>query len=327
MAEKVLENVNMGCTTWTSYIAAAEGVLRGAGLWDDDVCMLMGMTGMAFHFIVHNKCCASAVTVYDWVNEHSTMMDRIGIHSDVYQVFYDTRLNTFELKRKDAVQRIKESIDNGKGVVVWTPTKILEFGVIKGYDDEDGVFFVGDCTGRQVDPMLYENLGKSDVPILFYQIFKEKIKVDPEKVYWDSLQFAVNEWNKEFHVNPEFASGRKGYAFLEASLSKGDFDTFGLAYILVVYQNSKSCIVKYLDFISENSVKIKGINKAVDLYKKIADKYEAMTALFPFSGGNGTGCNEDRSKAPKVLELIRECRELEEQAMACISESLRGLVT
>lgn len=319
MAKKVLENVTGGYT-WTSYISGVYGVLNAAGMWKDEVCKLMGMTGMAFHFIVHENCCPSSVTVYDWVSEHTAMMDRIGVYSDVYQSCNDNRNSTYELRQKDAVKRIKESIDRGIGVVVWAPTRILEFGFVKGYDDEDGVFIVGDCTGQVVDPLLYGNLGKSDVPMHSYQIFNEKVEIDPRRAYKESLQFAVSEWEKEFHVNKYYGSGRKGYQLLLASLEKGDFDTFGLPYILAVYADSKKNTAQYLAFLAGSQPEFKGLKKAADLYERIAGKYEELTRLFPFSGSNGIGGTADRSRAPEGLKLARECFELEEQAMTVIKK-------
>jgi hypothetical protein len=320
MAKKVLDNITGG-NTWTSYISGVYGVLTAAGMWRDEVYKLMGMTGMAFHFIVHENCCPSSVTVYDWVSEHTVMLDRIGVYSDVYQS-YNNRSNTYELRHRDAVKRIKESIDRGVGVVVWAPTSILEFGFVKGYDDEDGVFIVGDCTGQEVDPLLYGNLGKSDVPMLFYQIFREKVETDPQSIYKESLKFAVSEWEKEFHVNSNYASGRKGYKLLLASLEKGDFDVFGLPYILAVYLDSKKNAAQYLAFLDETQPDFKGLGKAAELSNQISEKYEKLTRLFPFSGSNGIDGTADRSKAPEGLKLVRECFELEEQAMNIIKSSL-----
>ena len=61
-------NISYGMT-WTSYVAGVYGALTGAGWWKDEVWKLMGMTGIAFHFIMHETCCPSSVTVYDWMAE------------------------------------------------------------------------------------------------------------------------------------------------------------------------------------------------------------------------------------------------------------------
>lgn len=320
MAVKKLENVKMGYT-WTSYIASAEGALRYAGLWEGETWKLMGMTGIGFHFFIHKEVCPSAVTVYDWVSEHLEAMDRIGVHSQVYSAM-NSQMNTFVKLREDAIQLIRESILQGRPVLIWAPTQILEFGLITGFDDNDGVFFVQDCTGRPCDPMLYSNLGLSEIPMLFYQIFKGKVEVNAEKVFLDSLKFGISEWEKTFHIYPDYASGRMAYETLIKAMKNGKFDDFGLAYILSVYADSHECITKYLYYVDQTSKQLKGLGKAAALFEEITSKLKALTHIFPFSGCNGAGCTLDRSRVPEGLSLVRECLALEDQAFNVIKAAI-----
>ena len=55
-----IENIKMGMT-WTTYIGSVYGVVKAAGLWEGEVWQLMGMSGLAFHFIVHETACPSSV--------------------------------------------------------------------------------------------------------------------------------------------------------------------------------------------------------------------------------------------------------------------------
>ena len=320
MGKKILDNVSMGMT-WTSYISSVEGVLRSAGLWEGETYQLMGMTGIGFHFIMHRNICPSSVTVYDWMSEHLAAMDRIGIHTDIYCVM-DINMNTFPKIQQDAIDRIRQSIDHGQAVVAWAPTGLLEFGVIYGYDDTDGVFFVQECTGRPCDPLLYENLGKSEVPMLFYQLFKNRVDIDMEKAFRDSLQYAVNEWRKTFHVNCDYSSGHIAYDYLIQAMEKGNFDDFGLTYNLAVYADSKQCITKYLEYMDEVSHSIKDLGKAILNYRQIIKKFNRLTQLFPFTGSSGSGCTIDRSGIPEALNTIRECLALEEEAFHHIESVL-----
>lgn len=322
MAEKKLENVQMGYT-WTSYIAAVEGALRHAGLWQGETWKLMGMTGIGFHFILHREICPSSVTVYDWTSDHLGAMDRIGIHSQVYSAM-DFRMNTFGKIREDAIRLIQQSILKDRPVLVWAPTRLLEFGLITGFDDADGVFFVRDCTGQPCDPLLYSNLGLSEVPMLFYQIFHEKVDVNPDKIFRDSLLYGISEWDKTYHMSPDFASGRMAYDFLIKAMETGRFNDFGLAYVLSVYADSHKCIAQYLRFVEQTSKQFKGLEKAAALFEEITAKYNALTALFPFSGCNGVGCTVDKSHVPEGLSLVRECLVLEERAFDCIKAVVAG---
>jgi hypothetical protein len=321
MQRKVLENVKMD-RSWTSYIGASGGVLRAAGWWNEEIWKLMGMTGIGFHFIVHKTACPSSVTVYDWLGEHQTALDRIGIYSEVYQTDC-LNLNTFTQIREAGIKRIKESINRGFGVIVWAPTSILEFGIIHGYDDNDRVFFVRDCSGKDVDPLLYTNLGKSECPMLFYQIVFDRVKIDREQIYRNSLNFAVKEWRKEHHIHPDYACGHRAYDKLQGTLERGDFNPFGLAYLLAVYGDAKENSARYLQFLNLESSELRGLGPAAELSGKLAEVYRQLTDLAPFQGSNERGGSINRENIPEIIERVKEAQKLEESAMEEI-ESVLG---
>ena len=317
MNKKILENVSMG-RTWTTYIGSLEGALKKGGLWNGETYQLMGMTGMAFHFIVHKTACPSSVTVYDWDDIHFTMADRIGVYSRFLSSMKN--FNTGKLMVEDAVREIKGSIDNGIPVVVWAPTPILEFGIIRGYDDGDKVFDVIDCVNPDPDPLMYENLGKSQVSILYIQRFISRIDVDKEKTYRDSLKYGLDHWNKPIEQGSDYASGKYAYENLLNTLTKGDYDGFGLSYILTVYAESKTVIPKYLNDIRKMSKELEIDEKIITLFEKISEKFKIMSNLVPFKG---SGISDvDKNNITEVMTLARECRDLEDEAMEGIGKSL-----
>ena len=316
MGRRVLENVKMGCT-WTMYIGAADAILRAAGWWKDETYLLMGMTGMAFHFIMHKTACPSSVTVYPWDHEHLTMMDRIGVFSEVFDG--NATMNTFELMQQEAIERIKASIDQGVGVVIWAPSPVLEFGIVHGYDDEDGVFFIDSGIPGHGDPLLYTNLGKSEVPLLFWQIFRGKVEVNREKVFRDSLKYGVGEWDKTFHMTPDYSSGRKAYDNLIGTLERGDYNGFGLCYTMAVYADSKDCLARYLEYIAAESRDLKGLGRAATLYREVAADFKRIAELVPFRGGQS---QVDSAAVPEVTRLVKTARPLEEEAMAVIEKTV-----
>ncbi len=325
MAKKIIEGAAMG-HTWTSYIAAAEGCLRAAGLWKGETWKMLGLSGMGFHFIVHKELCPSSVTVYDWNGEHVDCMDRMGYFSETYSMMNDGRHNTFADAQKQAVLKIKESIGRGIPALVWTPTPILEFGIINGYDDADGVFFVEQCTGQPADPLLYDNLGKSEVPILFYQIFIKKVPVDESQTIRQSLMFGLSEWRKESHISPDnYASGMKGYKNFIGALEKGVFNEFGLAYLAAVYTDSKSALARYLNWVAARPDAAKPLAKAAKLYSKISEAWTEMTKLAPFSGiNNRRDAPLDKKNVPAILKLAQEAFAREKEAMEEISAAIQG---
>lgn len=301
---KRIENVTLE-PTWTSYIAALGGVLKSCGYYKDNIDSLMGDTGMAWHFIVHNKTCASSVTVYDWCNTHRDMHNRIGIESKIVCVMDFAGNIDSDNIQKQSIKEIKESIDRGFCVLTWAPSPILEFGIITGYDDEDEIFYISNVTGSETDPLLFKNLGLSNVPILYYEILigKKDIKTNLKS----SLDFAAKQWKSEYHVSADYKTGNLGYKTLTNSLNKRTYDLNGLSYIIAVYQNSKKSIVKFLE---ERITSAEG-SKVVENYQKVEAKFSEVKDIipFPFTGE----LSEKKSK--RIAELMEDCRILEEESI------------
>jgi hypothetical protein len=324
MSKKIISPVGMG-GSWTSYIASTYGALKAATLWDDEIYLLSGMSGIAFHFIVHEQANVTSATVYDWIEEHHTAMDRVGIHSEVYQHLNYQTMNTFQSIQEDAILRIKASIDRDVPVVIWAPTDLLEFGLLYGYDDQDQIFYCHACVEEEPDPVLYGNIGRSEVPILFYQIFKSRVNVDPEKIFRDSLVFGLSEWRKEFHVNPYFGSGLKAYDNLIGTLRRGDYQEFGLTYLISVYADAKDTLRRYTEYIAKHSRELKGFDEIAALFGEVASHFSECERIIPFRGPeikeNHKGIL-DRSVIPEVLEKMMKSKRIEEKAMTLIEKAI-----
>jgi transcriptional regulator with XRE-family HTH domain len=313
--KKVLEDVQMGFSM-TSYASAAYGCLKAAGFWQDDMVKFMGMTGLAFRFVIHYQTCPSSPTSYNWYAEHSVMMDRIGVHSDCFMASLGAHPNTQAKIQADAAARIRESIDRGIAVAAWAPSPVLEFGIIHGYDDENKLYFVRDCTGLQDVAVPYDALGKSEVPELFYQVFNEKRAVDEEKACADALRYALSEWNREHSPYWGLASGRKAYGNMIEAVQKEDLIVFGLSYILGAYGYSKRCAAEFLKYMAGWTV-FRDLDGAAELYGQVAGHYEKMAGLLPFGSNKGAF---DKSKA-ELLASIKDCMSLEEEAMRLIGQN------
>jgi hypothetical protein len=310
-----LTGLHMG-KTWLSYIAAAHGVLRHSGMWEGDESELAGLTGMAFQFIVHETACPSSVTVYDWSTAHFFSMDRIGVYTDCLSIVNNPGMNTFGELEADSIKKIRESIDRGIGVVIWAPTPVLEFGIVTGYDDEESVFNVIDCTGENPDPLLYGNIGRSEVPFIYFQRFFSRGKTDMEKSYRDAFSAGLYVWKRE-HSDRRYGAGTKAYDNLINTLKHGDYNPYGLSYIINVYADTKKALALLFSG-AHTSGLFKGLDDITERYAKISELFGRMAAVVPFKGQGTTSV--DKNKIPGLIRDAGECRMLETDAMRQLGE-------
>ncbi len=314
---KALKNITMG-KTWISYLGSACGVLKHAGMWDGDETELAGLSGLAFQFIVHESFCPSSVTVYDWAETHFAAMDRVGIYTDCLSAVLPPGLNTAADLQTDAVNRIRESIDRGRGVVLWAPTPLLEFGIVTGYDDEERLFSVVDCVNAHPDPLLYDNLGRSEVPMLYLQRFHAKRNTDREKLYRDALTYGVLSW-RNVHHDPRYGRGPQAYDNILRSLKAGDYDHFGAGYCLAVYADAKKSAAALLSQANDAGI-LRGLDGVAERFTAIADLFRTASDLVPFRGPQGTVV--DSAQVPALIKYLKECKRLESESMDELADRL-----
>ncbi len=314
---KQLNDVAMGKTR-LSYLASAYGVLRHAGLWKESLEDLAGFSGLAFHFTVHESACPSSTSVYDWQNVHFQVMDRIGVYTDGLLAVNRPGLNTSAALQADAAARIRESIDEGRGVVAWAPTPVLEFGIVTGYDDEERIFSVVDCTGGDPDPLLYDNLGRSEVPFLYLQRFRSLVPAEREKMYRDALASGVALWRSD-PPDRRYGNGTRAYDNLLRTLKAGDYNPFGLAYCLRVYADAKRLLAIFLGKAAAEEA-LPGLTDAAARFRRIAALWSEASDAAPFRGPKDTAVDPER--APLIAGNMRECKKLESESMAGIAAAL-----
>lgn len=314
-----------GC--WTTYVGAAHGVLTGAGMTDLTLMETFGMTGMAFHLFMHNHCIAASVTVYDWVGRHINALDQIGVLSEMYH--YEPGTNTYDAARDRVIGKIKQSIDSGVAVIAWA-IDTGEFGIIYGYDDEDGVFLVDGVHkfNRPLgsDPMLYGNIGLkfSPAPFVHIQIPVEHVEYDREQAYRKSLQFYLNVMNRQYHMAPDFHSGFRAYDAWINTLESSTFDAFGLRYNTSVFAESKCYAADYIRFLAERSSSMKGLPAVAEVFDGIRDRYRRMMDILEqdWSGGHHLGKPVSKSQAKATADEVREAKQLEAEAFNLIKQVL-----
>lgn len=211
---------------WMSYIGAVQGILNAAGMGSWEYWRLMGATGMAFHLVMHETCCISSVTMYDWIQTHVAALDRIGVRSKAYVAMPDEPM--YDAARQQAIGQIKDSIDRGVGVVLWG-VGTGEFGVVYGYDDEEGVLLADGCFCEGGAPIRYEEIGRTfpGAPILHYQVILEQVPVDPWETARSALRHYVNLMEQSEQYAPGYRAGLLAYDNWIMGLQTEGFDQAG----------------------------------------------------------------------------------------------------
>lgn len=308
--------------SWCSYAGSMHGILQSAGWWKEEFWKFYGLSGIAWHFIVHETCCPSSITVYHWTNEHYYAMDRLGIFTSSDEMFFSPSLNTFKHLQKVCETKIKNCIDKGKGVLIWAPSPCLEFGIIKGYDDTQGIFITEAINDKHPDPLLYENLGLGEVPILYCQYPLSQVSIPLEKAIASSLRYGLSEWKKDSHIHPQYACGKKAYDLWIQAMDHPKLNGFGLAYLLAVYHEARQTLHHFLEWLNVESNEFPGVEEAVLLYQQVTDYFEQMCQIWPFIP------KEQEREAPKqelrqeLKNLLQKAKERETVAMKAIEKAL-----
>jgi hypothetical protein len=308
-----VKDVRLG-ETKTPYVRAADGALRAGGLWEDDVDMLLGLTGLGFHIVVDPKTCPSSPTSYDWTHVHTGAMNRIGVSSRCVEA---TDAARFDRARGEAVALVKASLDRGVPAVFRT-FEYAEFGVLTGYDEEDGVFHVSDMTGS-ADPVLFANLGRPHgYPALFVQVFGEREGFDLERAGSESFRYAIDCWHGHGWPTGKgygYKVGEKGYEALMAALEGADTDPLGLRYILLILADARVGIASYMTKLTGS---LPGLAAAADLYREIATRLTRASELLPAQAPWERPL--EKSVLPEATKCVREAAALEAKAIAELAD-------
>ncbi|WP_246310823.1 C39 family peptidase [Paenibacillus xylanilyticus] len=305
MAEVWLDNLMVKRES-KSYVDSLYAILTHTGQFQGTKYVLAGYTGMAFKLSVHRRLLPMSVTTYgQWGEAHRPGIDNLGIFT-----IWDggrTRHATFEYYQREAVNWVKRSLDEGKGVIYWIP----EFGVIHGYDDADRIFYVQDGWNKEPQILLYDNFGLNFTGFWYCQVFGEQVRISEKDMLLESLRLAIEDWDIPYRLLPDrnIASGRMAYDVWVHALQSGDYDESGAAYLLESYCQSRTEIHMYMqDF--------RGIWNELD---QACACYDQLGTLIHRMKGCMVQQDNRRMLRPDAVdELIQDllkAKELEEQAI------------
>lgn len=310
MSQVILDRIEMKRES-KSYIDSLYAVLTATELFAAPKYMLAGLSGMSFKFAVHEDLLPLSVTAYGlWNIEHQPAVDNLGFYSENDGGY--TRHPTFSYYQREAVPWVKQSLDKGVGVIYWLP----EFGVIYGYDDEDGVFYIQNGQSKDFRVVLYDNFGLNSTRFWSVQVIGDKVDVDPKDQLLESIRLAIQDWNTPYKTlpNKDIASGKLAFTFLVNGLNKGDFHEQGAVYILDSYLYSRSEIVHFL---RDSRHLLPGLDDAFQIYKKVHELNQHIPGCMTNENGVRV-CNRNRIRT--LTSLLSKVEKLEDEAHQVFSE-------
>lgn len=312
-------------SAWNTYAVSMMSVLEDCGMWnkEDTFQKFMGVTGIAAQLCMDTHCSALPVTDYDWITEHPRFLERIGVKTHIYHASPDDP--AYEYKQGQAIDAVKKSLNQNRAVAAWG-IDTGEFGIIDGYDDEDGVFFakgIGSPNTGSSMPILYRNLGKTfaHAPILYVEIPDSFQPIDWKQAYYHSLKQYAQEMTR-VSDSADRAFGIDGYDLLIAGLKKDGCNSFGLRYCMGVYYERKDAMLLYLREIRD-VFENQGIEYIIDEFEQLVCLYRQL--VFDVLGQGTDGWNHirkevNREKYPEMIQIVEKIKKREIKIVDTINQ-------
>lgn len=304
-------------SAWNTYAISMMSVLEHCGMWnkEDTFQKFLSVTGIASRFCMDETCSSLPVTDYDWMEDHTCFMERIGVRTKKY--YATPGAEVYSAMQEEAVTAIKEGIEADRACVVWG-IDTGEFGVIYGYDDEDKVFFPKGIGSRNTDtsmPILYSNLGKTFewAPVLYCEIPMAVQKVEWDQAYEETLRLYVKGM-EAVHDNGR-AYGLAAYDAMIAALREDRLDSFGFKYCIGIYYERKEALLLYLEEIQKVHTS-ETLVQLIDAFRMTVDLYHKL--MLEILGGGTEGWNYlfdpmDRACYPEIIKALVAIKASEER--------------
>ncbi|MEK3794025.1 hypothetical protein MKX42_20010 [Paenibacillus sp. FSL R7-0204] len=299
----------------SSFADAMHQVLSAKGWFKLPVHMLSGMTALCFRLSVHRELHPDSVTAYNWAAEHTVAADLIGIVASQAAGFHF--MPTFPLYQKQAIAAIRQSLEQGTGVVCWKD----RFVVITRCEDERQLFYYTEIASAAELELPYDQFGRNESPYWYGQIYEGQIQKDMLQVIRESFIQAV--YKAEVHepmlLESQYACGLKAYDAMLEALTDKTFDAAGTYETLFFYAGMKQDTAAYAREASLYWPELEGI---AEHYTALAAVYNEITDALnekPVQAPEAPCSIDDES----LLPLLREAKRIETAAIQSIRHLLR----
>ena len=305
-------------SAWNTYAISMMSVLEHCGMWnkEDTFQKFLSVTGIASRFCVDANCSSLPVTDYDWMEDHTCFMERIGVRTKKY--YAAPGAEEYSAVQEEAVVAIKEGIEAGRACVTWG-IDTGEFGVIYGYDDEDKVFFskgIGSQNTNTSMPILYSNLGKTFewAPVLYCEIPEKVHEVDWNRAYAEVLRLYIEGMQTSCDDSGR-TYGFGVYDVIADAVREDRLDSFGFKYCIGIFYERKDALLLYLEEIQKEQPS-EALARLIEAFRTTVGLYRKL--MFDTLGGGTEGWNSlfepiDKQCYPEVTKALEASKASEEQ--------------
>ncbi|MDR0268576.1 hypothetical protein [Paenibacillus sp.] len=309
MATKIIRDLHMTVDS-RSYIDAMHAVLIHAGWTVHPKADLSGMTVTGFRLVVHRRLTSESATAYNWMAENFLAADFLGVTASQAAGF--SFHPTFPLYREQAISDLKAAIERGVGAIFWKDG----FVIAAGYDDQAETLYYDDGSGRGLQSLSYGEFGQNRSPYWYYQVFEDKIGLDPIEVYKESLMQAIYKWEMHDLMLPEaeYACGSKAYEAIKQALSTGEFDAVQAGEVFQCYACAKRDISEYMDKLHSLWPQLR---LAAAAYGRTAALFHDALDVVSAAGMDGWLKQGVRQE---LVRLFDEAQRSEQEGIDCIKE-------
>lgn len=324
MGRKLLRGAE-AVSNWSTLVGALEGALRCLGEplttpW------VMGVSGHAFRLALpqgDQVAAPGAETALD-LERAAALYRNLGRTVDVITAHAGE--HDYRRRRDDAIRRVHRAIDRGVPAVVYDLHLPL-FGLVKGYDDRAGAWYVSTMVSGQYGeslPLARWPVPEHPGPVIAL-LLGDRLRVDPRRAVQDALRFAVAYAERgEPGDRSGAAHGFAAYARWGEAFARGELISApGNAALVQLLQSARRDAAAFLRGEAARLLPeaTSALGRAAAAYAAEALAVSRMATMFPYPHGGDPGGPAARVVAAGAL---REALVHERAAVAALRAATGG---
>lgn len=294
---------------------------------------ILGVSGAVFRTWIHEKLCPSS---WDSCagNTYHLENPEMALKTFGYK-FHRISRDASDIEGiQETLQKVKETIDAGRPVICFNPIGNMGWGVIVGYDEEQGMYYMRTPDDERVEPSSSPIDEFSRRWLSVYFIGEKTKPLDAREAEMKSLRRAIQhakgqaigDYNRKEEYKPGFLGYETWIRFLESDeMERNPPSHWGNYYSLYVLRHARPLAAEYLKTLGKkyDPETAKHLKEAAECYSEESALFAELSQFFPKGRERETLKNpENRSKA---ADLLKQALKLEKAAIAELEKALQSI--